>query len=118
MANFQQALDWLNEGKKVRIKYWNDADTKFIEKKLLITALIDDLGNEFKIPMCYLYNDDWELYEEKPKHFCINPESHPGAIFQCEEINGIFYVFTWSQIGTPAKFPVIYCPFCGKSNVH
>jgi hypothetical protein len=109
MANFQQALDWLNDGKRVRIKYWNDADTKFIEKKLLITALIDDLGNEFKIPMCYLYNNDWELYEQKTMHFCQN---YIETSYCKEVLSGEFFFSPNLQ----ESYLVNFCPFCGKKS--
>ena len=65
MANFKQALDWLNEGKKVRLSGWGVK--RYIFK--CEEDIYDDEGYVDRIDFSNVFNTDWELYEEKPKHF-------------------------------------------------
>ena len=64
--NFQTAIFWLSEGKKIRRKNWNDID--YIE---LVNGKIFNKNNE---PVNFshlstLMADDWETFKFSPKVF-------------------------------------------------
>ena len=106
MADFKQALDWLNEEKEVRRKDWSlDQYISYVKK---LNEIIDVNGDKYESSNESILACDWELYEEKPKHFCRNES------YSCEEVNGrllIYEIFNHKkQLNLPAK----KCPFCGK----
>ena len=55
--------------------------------------------------------------EVKKQHYCKNPNVHPGALFECVEIQDIFYIYTWTETGAKAFFSCTYCPFCGEKKI-
>lgn len=95
MADFKQALDWLNEGKSIRIKTWESDE--FISRKSLNTCEDGGLAHG-------VFCNDWELYQEKPKHLCVRNE-----YVKCYELNGHFI---WAN--GVFEIAVDYCPLCGK----
>ena len=103
MADFKQALDWLNEGKRVRLPHWHKEE--YIYKNL---SYIFNENNQMSI--CSLHavlHKDWEVYLDKPKHNCINPKKESIRCF--EDLRGLVF-----QVGG-LQVMVNFCPICGKS---
>lgn len=69
---FEQALQAMREGKKVREKSWNTWECLFIKKKMLYSADMDD-GKIFyyvadlSMDADYLLAEDWEIVEDEPQ---------------------------------------------------
>jgi hypothetical protein len=71
MADFKQALDWLNEGKRVRRKNWGKP---CYIKKGLESTLQDQYGERLEVDLKIVLTIDWELYEEKSKCVCVTED--------------------------------------------
>lgn len=69
---FEQALQAMREGKKVREKSWNTWECLFIKNNILCSADMYD-GKIFygraDLPMDadYLLAEDWEIVEDEPQ---------------------------------------------------
>jgi hypothetical protein len=109
MADFKQALDWLNEGKKVKPVLWKynylylhitdlgiDQEAKILDKDNCLTQLNEIIFYE------------WELYEEKPRHFCT--EGSLNLRFcQWDDKDKVLKIYNQGLV-----MNAIFCPFCGK----
>jgi hypothetical protein len=109
MADFKQALDWLNEGKRVRCSHW--------DKQEYLCKYFDSLNDEnssrcVKFDTDNIFATDWELYEENPKHFC-KAVNHPNANIRCVSLidSNKWLCLFWID---ESFLLVEYCPFCGK----
>jgi hypothetical protein len=103
MARFEQALDWLNEGKKVRRNDWLKGN--YIVKDF--QCINDQTGSPSETDLYHILCDDWELYEEKPEHLC---KLSPISQTVCQLINGKLVLMMPNFF----EVEVIYCPYCGK----
>ena len=85
MADFKQALDWLNEGKEVRRKNW--ALNFFITCIKSLDEIIDENGDKYESSNESILACDWELYEENPNHYGIISSGDGIKLNQSNEIN-------------------------------
>ena len=61
MSDFETALNWLTQGKKVRRKHW--CKSYFI--KLRTNCICEmNSSNKFSFKLSSFYADDWELFNE------------------------------------------------------
>ncbi len=69
MSNFQQAMQWMEEGKKVRIKSWESekyywfVDTQYSFDNLW--CIKQSNGTDACLIRNFIEATDWEIYEEK-----------------------------------------------------
>ena len=105
MADFKQAIDWLNEGENIRRSVW--PNNQYVKKIGKFICCQDDV--EYFPELSIVFENDWELYEEKPKHICKSGMfDYEIGYSECREMDGkLMFYFTGILIG------VTYCPFCG-----
>jgi hypothetical protein len=110
MADFKQALDWLNEGKKIRIIDWYLGGYFTFNKEK--NEIIDEVENVCELNASHILDKSWELYQEKPKHFC-KAVNHPNANIRCVSLidSNKWLCLFWID---ESSLLVEYCPFCGK----
>jgi len=65
MVNFEQAIKWLREGKKIRRPCWNLSSFW----RLGIDESIEWEEGEAIVHLNQIEADDWEIYEERIKCF-------------------------------------------------
>lgn len=61
MADFKQAVKWMEEGKKVRVTNYIKGEYLFIEGN----RFFDEEDNEYSLFVDDTLSTDWEIYEEK-----------------------------------------------------
>lgn len=76
MANFQQAIKWLNEGKKVRRKSWSK-DSYFDEARNGLKLFSCEKESGCPLLIGDLKATNWEIYEEED--FCLDKHIFYGS---------------------------------------
>jgi len=62
MADFNQAIKWLKEGKKIRRNDWGNEDI-FLETQCQLIVYRD--GNAFNVDLNDIDSNNWELFVKK-----------------------------------------------------
>ena len=65
MANFEEAMKWLKEGKKIRITTWRKGEFLRLNE---YNRIIDEEGSYYDLAGPHIFNSKWVLSEEKPEN--------------------------------------------------
>ena len=64
MANFEQAVEWMKEGKKVRLRSWGE-NVYIYNDGGMIKHSTERIRETFSFFLTYFIATDWEIYKEE-----------------------------------------------------